>query len=95
MEGQAKKVLILSIERQIKSVQKQLLDISEFIVPPDNWKQFRSKILGLLNDMRRDIDSQISERFSVEFEKKGLYQEVIEVRDVNKVPLSYKEGKEE
>jgi hypothetical protein len=80
-----------SIDKQIKLLQKQLLDISELVVPQTSWKAFRSKVLGISNDIRRDIITDVELNYKVIYEPNTVYEDVIEV--VTRRPIN--KGKEE
>lgn len=81
-----------SIDRYIKSLQKQILDISELVVPPTNWKAFRSKILGISNDIRRDLVSEIDLNYTVQFTPKTISEDIIEIKSSKFQSLNYKAG---
>lgn len=73
-----------SIDKNIKLLQKQLLDISELVVPQTSWKAFRSKVLGISNDVRREIITDIELNYEIKHTPNTVYEDVIEVIHVNK-----------
>ena len=67
------------VERQIKFVQRQILDLTEVSIPQDNWKVMRSKILGVTNDLRREIEQELDKNYSIKYSPSVIYEDVIEV----------------
>jgi hypothetical protein len=68
------------IERQIKFVQRQILDLAEVSIPPDNWKVMRSKILGITNDLRRDIEQELDKNYALKYSPDVIYEDIVQVR---------------
>lgn len=75
-----KRILCKSIEKEVNSLQKQILDLVELAIPKDKWETARSKVLRLTNDLRRTICSDLEENYKVERLEDREYDEVIEVR---------------
>lgn len=80
-----------SLDRHIKALQKQILDITELVVPQQNWKAVRSKLLGVTNDIRRDLSSDIELNYSVTYTPKTIAEDVIEVNGAKFQGVTYKE----
>ena len=92
-EKSGKSYLSDSVDRQIKLLQKQLLDISELVVPQSSWKAFRSKVLGISNDIRRDIITDIDLNYKVEYTPNTIYEDVVEVVSCSKQGIKGKGGR--
>jgi len=68
------------VEKQIKSLQKRVLDLSEVVVPQDNYIQFRSKILGSTNDLLRDIESELETNYNLKYEPSVIREDVVQIK---------------
>jgi hypothetical protein len=86
-----KQRLAESLDRHIKALQKQILDITELVVPQQNWKAVRSKLLGVTNDIRRDLTLDIELNYSITYTPKTVSEDVIEVNGSKFQGVSYKE----
>lgn len=75
------KTLNVFLERQVKFLQKQILDLTEVTVPQTNWKALRSKLLGVTNDFRRDLQNELETNYKIKFDPKDLFEDVIEVKN--------------
>lgn len=95
MEDRNKKKLSDFVERQIKSTQKQILDIAELVIPQGNWKAFRSKVLGITNDLRRELEKEIETNYSVKYDPRVVYEDVIEVQPAKKQGTFNRSGNED
>lgn len=82
-----------TLDRHIKALQKQILDITEIVVPSQNWKAVRSKLLGVTNDVRREIVNEIDLNYSIEYTPKTISEDIIEVNGAKFQGVSYKERK--
>ena len=80
MEDRNKKKLSDFTEKQIKATQKQILDIAELVIPPGSWKAFRSKVLGITNDLRRELDKEVEANYMIKYDPRVSYEDVIEVQ---------------
>jgi hypothetical protein len=76
-----KQKLLGFIEKSLKSLQKQVLDLTEIAVPPQNWKALRSKILGITNDFRRDIEDELAQNYNVKFTPSTVYEDLVIVQN--------------
>jgi hypothetical protein len=78
------------IDKQVRILQKKILDISELVVPSDHYSAFRSKVLGMTNDFRREFEKELSQNYSVKFDPKVIYEDVVEIVNYNTQPLARK-----
>jgi len=83
--------LLESIDKRVKSLQKQILDISELVVPAANWKAVRSKLLGVTNDIRREISTEVELNYTIEYTPKTILEDIIEVNGAKFQSVVYKE----
>jgi hypothetical protein len=72
-----KEKLFLFLDQEIKSLQKRVLDLSEVAIPEETWRAFRSKILGVTNDLKREIQKEITNNYMVKYDPKVVYEDVI------------------
>jgi hypothetical protein len=66
MEGQEKFTRFLSLE--IKSLQKQVLDLCELVVPESNWDHFRKRLLDITNNVRRKLQDEVATRYIINYD---------------------------
>lgn len=76
------------IERQVKSTQRQILDLTEIAVPADSWRVMRSKILGITNDLRRNLEDEVINNYNIKFDPSTICEDIIEVK---KIKLGFKD----
>lgn len=72
------------LEKQVKILQKKILDLSEVVIPQDNYRPFRGKILSATNDMLRDLQAEIDKNYNVNYDPKVIHEDVIEIRPMTK-----------
>jgi len=92
-----KERLANQISSEIKLLQKQVLDLSELVVPNERWGYFRKKILDITNNARRNIESKLIRDYQVKYDPTDICEDVVEVRQrkiSNFNKLVDKEGKE-
>jgi hypothetical protein len=75
------------IDKQVKSLQSRVLGLSEVVVPVANYPQFRSKILGMTNDFRRELEKELSQSYFIKFDPKIICEDVVEIVNANVQPL--------
>lgn len=92
MEG--KELLSSSVTKHFRSVQKQLLDIAEFVVPEQFWKQFRSKLLGITNDFCRELLLEVENKYDITIKPNQVYDNIIEITSVKSQSINRKERNE-
>lgn len=68
------------IDKHFNKLQKKTLDLSELVIPTENWDKYRAKMLRIANDVRRDIQQEISDNYNLKFSPKVIYEDVIEVK---------------
>jgi hypothetical protein len=96
METSKGKVLLQAfLEKNFKSIQKQLLDIAEFVIPQENYKAFRSKLLGITNDFKRDLDLELTEKYSINLKTDVVSDSIIVIQNSKLHSLNGKERKGE
>lgn len=76
------------LEKNLKSLQKRILDLSEVVIPKQNYPAFRSKVLGITNDFRRDLEKEIIDNYSVKYDPKTLVEDVVRVINPENLPLT-------
>ena len=69
--------LISFVEKQIKSLQKKVLDLSEVVVPSENYKPFRAKILGSTNDLLRDLQAELAKNYQIKYTPTNIVEDVV------------------
>jgi len=80
MLDKGKEKLNKSISFEIKSIQKQILDLCELVVSNVNWDPFRKKILDITSDAGRNIEAEIKYNYSIEHTPSNICEDVIEVK---------------
>lgn len=80
------------LEKQVKILQKKILDLSEVVLPSDNYKPFRSKILSATNDMLRDLQAEIDKNYNINYNPSIIHEDIVVIQP-SKFDYSYK-GKE-
>ena len=96
MENSKGKVLLQAfLEKNFKSIQKQILDIAEFCIPQENYKAFRSKLLGITNDFKRDLDLELNEKYNINLKTDQVSDNIIVVKNSNLHSINGKERKGE
>lgn len=80
-----KKRLACYLEKQTKTLQKKILDLSELVIPQSNYPQFRSKILGITNDFRREVDREIELNYSVSFDPRTICEDIVEITNTSSI----------
>lgn len=68
------------VDKQTRLIQKQILDLAEVSVPPENWRAMRSKILGITSDFRRNFENEVLVNYKVEYDPDVIYEDVVEIR---------------
>jgi len=91
MEDRDKVKFFAFIESQIKSIQRQILDLTEVSIPPDNWRVMRSKILGITNDLRRDLEQELITNYDLKYSPSTIYEDVVQVMNPRDKNLVYKD----
>lgn len=81
MTDKGKSKLNQAISFEINSIQKQVLDVCELVVPGSNWEPFRKKILDITNRSRRKIQSDINFNYSVGYAPSNIKEDVVKVRN--------------
>lgn len=79
-----KKKFSLFLQSEIKSLQKQILDLAEIAVPASNWKPLRSKLLGVTNDFRRDIEQELNKNYNIKYAPGTQYEDVVQIKPIIK-----------
>jgi len=97
MENKEKdrKRLSTFVDKQVRLLQKKVLDISELVVPAANYSTFRSKILGITNDFRRELEKELELNYTIKFDPKIVCEDIVEVTNFKGQPLVFKERKGE
>ena len=93
MEDRDKTKLFAFIESQVKNIQRQILDLTEVTVPPDNWRVMRSKILGITNDLRRDIEQELNLNYDLKYNPTTIYEDIVQVKNYKDRSGNYAAGK--
>lgn len=93
-ENRAQRKLFEFLQKEIRQLQKQILDLTEVSVNPNNWKVMRSKILGITNDLKRSLEQELSLNYSIKFDPSIICEDVIEVKGSLNQSLTGKERQE-
>lgn len=75
-----KAILNSFLEKHVKILNKKILDLSEVVIPQENYKAFRGKILGATNDMLRDLQSEIDKNYKINYDPEVKREHIIEVQ---------------
>jgi hypothetical protein len=78
------------LERNLKVIQKRILDLSEVAIPKQNYSAFRSKILGITNDFRRDLEKELLDNYNIKYSPKTVVEDIVTIVDADKKPLTLK-----
>ena len=78
MANKGKERLKKSIGQEVKSIQKQVLDYAELVIPNrELYSQFRRKVLDVTNDIRRNLEVDIDLNYSIDYDPKTQCEDVI------------------
>jgi len=79
-EDRHQKKILSYIDNQINHLQRQILDLTEIVVPPSNWQPLRSKILRITNDSRRSIEQELRNNYEVSYTPNTVYEDVVVIQ---------------
>lgn len=67
------------LEKEVKSLQKKILDLAEVVLPQENFKTFRSKVLGATNDLYRDVQFEVNKNYNLKYDPATVCEDIIQV----------------
>ena len=89
MADKGKERLKTGIEREVRSIQKQVLDYAELVIPNrEQYQQFRRKVLDVTNDVRRNLELDIDINYKIEYTPATECEDVVVIG--NNVCIDYK-----
>lgn len=90
-ENRDQKKLFDFLQKEIRQLQKQILDLTEVSVPPNNWRVMRSKILGITNDLKRSLEQEILLNYNITFNPTSVCEDIIVIQNSLNQSLKGKE----
>lgn len=77
------------IQQEFKSINKQILDLSELVVSQEQYPQFRKKVLNITNDIRRNIEQDLELNYEVSYDPATICEDIVIIGKGNQ-RLDYK-----
>lgn len=78
MTDKGKEKLKTKLKQEIKSIQKQVLDYAELVISnKDQYQQFRRKVLGVTNDIRRSMELDLDLNYDIEYTPSTECEDVV------------------
>lgn len=68
------------ISLQIKSINRDVLNLAEMLVPNEKWAAFRGKVLDITNKARREIETELETNYNIDYSPAMVCEDIIEVR---------------
>jgi len=78
------------LHTQINSIQRQVLNISEMLVPNEKWPSYRSRILDITNNIRRKIEVEVEDNYKIKYDPSTVYEDIIEVHPPKQEHINYR-----
>jgi hypothetical protein len=90
MSHKGKDRLRQRIQQEFKSINKQVLDLSELVVSDKHYSQFRKKILNITNDIRRNIEQDIELNYEVTYDPATECEDIVVIGTGKSYKIDYK-----
>ena len=67
-----------------------MLNLSEMLVPNDKWESYRSRILDITNNARRNMEEELKQNYNIKYDPAVVCEDIVEVRSPATRSLSNK-----